>query len=58
MAEYCAHALASTKRLTCLRKRVATEVDSAMTAGLTHLLEKETERIAIAIRREIDKCYA
>jgi hypothetical protein len=34
---------------------LATEADAAMTAALTHLWEKETERSAIAIQKEIDK---
>jgi hypothetical protein len=50
--------LASTKKPTLLRKRLATEADSAMTAGLTYLLEKATKRSAIAIQKEIDKCDA
>ena len=33
---------------------MAVEADAAMRAALTHLLEKETERSAIAIQKEID----
>jgi len=47
--------LVTTKKLACLRRRLATEADSAMTAALTRLWEKETERSAIAIQKEIDK---
>ena len=47
--------LVTTKKLACLRIRLATEADSAMTAALTRLWEKETERSAIAIQKEIDK---
>jgi hypothetical protein len=43
------------KKLACLRRRLATEADSAMTGALTRLWEKETEKIAIAIQKEIDK---
>jgi hypothetical protein len=31
----------SMEKLACLRRRLAVEADSAMTAVLTHLLEKE-----------------
>jgi hypothetical protein len=34
---------------------LATEADAAMTAALTRLWEKETERSAFAIQKEIDK---
>ena len=47
--------LVTTKKLACLRTRLATEADSAKTAALTRLWEKETERSAIAIQKEIDK---
>jgi hypothetical protein len=47
--------LASTKKLGSLRKRLATETDTAITAAMTHLWEKETDRSAIAIQKEIDK---
>jgi hypothetical protein len=43
------------EKLVCLRRRLATETDSAMTAALTRLWEKETERSAIAIQKEIDR---
>jgi hypothetical protein len=56
METYLVHILASTKKLGyCLRRRVAIEVDTAITAALTRLWEKETERSAIAIRKETDK---
>ena len=47
--------LVTLEKLACLRRRLATEADSAMTAALMRLLEKETERSAIAIQKEIDK---
>ena len=47
--------LVSMKKIACLRRRLAIEVDSAITTALTRLLEKETERSAIAIQKEIDK---
>jgi hypothetical protein len=43
------------EKIACLRRRLAIEVDVAMTAALTRLLEKETERSAFAIQRELDK---
>ena len=43
------------EKLACLRRRLAVEADAAITAALTHLWEKETERTAIAIQKEIDK---
>jgi hypothetical protein len=43
------------EKLACLRRRLATESDAAMTAVLTYLWDKETERSAIAIQKEIDK---
>jgi hypothetical protein len=46
---------AAMEKLACLRRRLATEADLAVTATLTHLLEKETERSAIAIQKEMDK---
>jgi hypothetical protein len=53
---YLAHVLSSTRKPgCCLRRRVATEADTAINAALTRLWEKETERSAIAIRKEIDK---
>jgi len=55
MGEYRAYMLASTKKIGCLRRRLATEADTAITVALTYLLEKETERSAIAIQKEIDK---
>jgi hypothetical protein len=45
----------SMERLACLRKRLAIEADSAIKTTLTHLLEKEIERCAIAIQKEIDR---
>jgi hypothetical protein len=45
----------SMEKLACIRRRLATEADAAMTAALTHLREKETERSAIAIQKELDK---
>jgi hypothetical protein len=47
--------LVTIKKLACLRRRLATEADSSMAAALTRLWEKETERSAIAIQKEIDK---
>jgi hypothetical protein len=55
LGKYPAYVLASRKKLGCLRRRLATEADSAMTTTLTRLWEKETERCAIAIQKEIDK---
>jgi hypothetical protein len=45
----------SMERLACLRKRLAIEADSVIKTTLTHLLEKEIERCAIAIQKEIDR---
>jgi hypothetical protein len=45
----------SIKKLARIRRRLKTEADEAVTAALTHLWEKETERTAIAIQKEIDK---
>jgi len=45
----------SMERLACLRKRLAIEADSAIKTTLTHFLEKEIERCAIAIQKEIDR---
>ena len=45
----------SMEKLACLRRRLAIEADAAMTAALTHLWEKETERSGMAIQKEIDK---
>jgi len=45
----------STKKLAYLRKRLAIEADSAIKTTLTHLLEKEIERCAIAIQKQIDR---
>ena len=45
----------SMPKLACLRKRLAVEADSAMTAVLTSLLEIETERMSIAIQKAIDR---
>ena len=42
-------------KLARIRRRLATEANAAMTAALTHLWEKETDRTAIAIQKEIDK---
>ena len=55
MGECRTYMLASTKKLDSLRKRLATETDTVIMAALTHLWEKETERSAIAIQKEIDK---
>ena len=55
VGEYRAYMLASTKRLGCFRKRLGKEANTAITTALTHLWEKETERSAIAIQKEIDK---
>ena len=43
------------QKLACLRRRLATGAGSAMTAALTRLLEKEADRSATAIQKEIDK---
>ena len=43
------------ERLACLRKRLAIEADSAIKTTLTHLLEKEIKRCAVAIQKEIDR---
>jgi hypothetical protein len=43
------------RKLACLRRRLVTEADSAMTAALTWLWEKETARSAIADQKEIDE---
>jgi hypothetical protein len=43
------------ERLACLRKRLAIEADSAIKTTLAHLLEKEIEKCAIAIQKEIDR---
>jgi hypothetical protein len=51
----CRTYMLATKKLDSLRKRLATETDTVITAALTHLWEKETERSAIAIQKEIDK---
>jgi hypothetical protein len=45
----------SMEKLVYLRRRLAVEADSAITALLTHLLEKETERTGIAIQKAIDR---
>jgi hypothetical protein len=45
----------SMEKLACLRRRLASEADAAMMAALNHLWEKETERSAIAIQKEMDK---
>lgn len=45
----------SMEKLACLRRRLAFEADAAIMAALTHLCDKETERSAIAIQKEIDK---
>jgi hypothetical protein len=49
------HRLISMERITRLRRRLAIEVDSAITAVLSRLLDKETEKSAIAIQKEMDK---
>ena len=43
------------QKLACLRRRLATGAGSAMTAALTRLWEKEADRSAIAIQKDIDK---
>jgi hypothetical protein len=43
------------EKLACLRRRLAAEADAAITAVLTYLWDKETERSAMAIQKEIDK---
>jgi hypothetical protein len=43
------------EKLACLRRRLAAEADAAITAVLTHLWDKETERSAMAIQKVIDK---
>jgi hypothetical protein len=45
----------SMEKLACFRKRLAIEADPAIKTRLTHLLEKEIERCAIAIQKEIDR---
>ena len=45
----------SMEKIACLRRRLAVEANSATTASLTHLLEKETERTGIAIQKAIDR---
>jgi ABC-type Na+ transport system ATPase subunit NatA len=55
MGPYRAYLLVNTKKLACLRKRLAIEADAAILAALTHLLEKETERSAVAIQKEMDR---
>jgi hypothetical protein len=55
MEECRAYVRASTRKLGLLRARLATEADTAITAALTRLWEKETERSAIAVQKEIDK---
>jgi hypothetical protein len=45
----------SMEKLACLRKRLAIDTDSAMTAALSRLWEIEIEKIAIAIQKEIDR---
>jgi uncharacterized phage-associated protein len=54
MGSFGMYQLVTMKRLACLRKRMETEADSAMTAALTRLWEKETERSAIAIQKQMD----
>ena len=49
------HQFVSMQKLACLRRRLVVEADSAITAALTHLLKKETERSAIAIQKEIGR---
>ena len=45
----------SMEKLACLRKRLAIDTNSAMTAALSRLWEIEIEKIAIAIQKEIDR---
>jgi len=40
------------------RRRLETETDVAMAAALTHLLEKEIDRHAIAIQKQMDRQHA
>jgi hypothetical protein len=42
------------EKLICLRRRLATRADSAMTAALTRLWEQEAER-SVAIQKKIRK---
>jgi len=49
------HQFVSMEKLACLRRRLVVEADSAITAALTHLLKKETERSAIPIQKEIGR---
>lgn len=46
---------ASIKRLGQLRSRLAREADSTITAALSCLWEKETERSGMAIQKEMDR---
>ena len=43
------------EKTTRLRRRLAIEVDAVVTAVLSRLLDKETEKSAIAIQKEMDK---
>lgn len=45
---------ATIKKLAYLRRRLATEADLVMTAALTRLWERETEKSAVALQKEID----
>ena len=49
------HRLFGMEKIPRLRLRLATEVDSAVTAVLRRLLDKETDKSAIAIQNEMDK---
>jgi hypothetical protein len=42
------------EKLACIRRRLATEADLVMTAALTRLWERETEKSAVAIQKELD----
>jgi len=55
MGSFGMYQFVTVEKLICLRRRLATETDSAMTAALTRLWEKETERSGIAIQKEIDR---
>lgn len=55
IGEYGAYVRASTEKLDRIRARLAAGADTTVMAALTHLWERETERSAIAIQKEMDK---
>ena len=55
MGDCRARMLACKRTLDWFRTRLATETDAAIVTVLTHLWDKEAERSAIAIQKEIDK---